>query len=146
MSYSRRSTLMHVAPPCTRAHTHTRLSFECPALTSIIAHFPVEGERGGLVRWGGLEQRAGGAAGQRGGLAVGGAGSHRQHVIVTRNVAVPGKVIRVLGVTGEPGDRHGNSTLDNADGRLWRREPHDGYPSNRVTTERAPLVAVGAAR
>lgn len=71
---------------------------------------------------GDLEQRAGGAAGQSGGLAVGGAGSYRQHVIVTRNVAVPGQVIWVLAVTGEPGDRHGNYTLDNTDSRLYERE------------------------
>lgn len=74
------------------------------------------------VGGGGLEQRAGGAAGQRRALAVGGAGSYRQHVVVARNVAVSGKVVRVLHVTGEPGDRHGNNTLDNTDSRLWRRE------------------------
>lgn len=65
-----------------------------------------------------LQQRAGGAAGQRGALAVHAqavrrAGMHRQQVVVAGDVAVPGQVVGALGVSGNgPGSR------DDADGRL----------------------------
>lgn len=69
---------------------------------------------------GGLEQRAGGAAGQRGAVAVQGeavavrgAGAHGQQVVVARDVAVPGQVVRVLRVTG---NHHGAGALDDTDG------------------------------
>lgn len=75
---------------------------------------------------GGLEQRAGGAAGQRGAVAVqreavavGGAGAHRQQVVVAGNVAVPGQVVRVLRVTG---NHHTAGSLDDTDCWFWETE------------------------
>lgn len=65
-------------------------------------------------------------------VAVGGAGAHRQQVVVAGDVAVPGQVIRVLRVTG---NRPANAaaaavtataTLDDADGRLWEERGAKG--------------------
>lgn len=70
----------------------------------------------------GLQQRAGGAAGQLGavkGEAVGGAGAHGQQVVVAGDVAVPGQVVRVLGVNGH---RHAAGGLDDTDGWFWGDE------------------------
>lgn len=77
--------------------------------------------------WGwGLEEGAGGAARQRGAVAVHceavavrGAGANRQQVVVARDVAVPGQVVRVLRVTG---NHHAASSLDDADGWLCERD------------------------
>lgn len=73
-----------------------------------------------------LEQRAGGAAGQLGAVAVQGeavavrgAGADRQQVVVTGDVAVPGQVVRVLRVTG---NHHAAGSLDDTDSWLWKRE------------------------
>lgn len=73
-----------------------------------------------------LEQRAGGAAGQRGAVAVQGeavavrgAGAYRQQVVVAGDVAVPGQVVRVLRVTGR---RHAARSLDDTDSWLWGKE------------------------
>ncbi len=70
-----------------------------------------------------LEQRAGGAPGQWGAVAVqgeavavGGAGAHRQQVVVAGDVAVPGQVVRVLRVTG---NNHTAGSLDDTDGWFW---------------------------
>lgn len=86
-------------------------------------------ELGALVqsgRWvSGLQQRAGGAAGQLGAVereavAVGGAGAHGQQVVVAGDVAVPGQIVRVLGVNGH---RHAaGGGLDDTDGGFWEDE------------------------
>lgn len=52
-------------------------------------------------------------------VAVRGARAHRQQVVVARDVAVPGKVVRVLRVTG---NNHTAGSLDDTDGRFWDRE------------------------
>lgn len=72
-----------------------------------------------------LEQRAGGAAGQLGAVAVQGeavavrgAGADRQQVVVAGDVAVPGQVVRVLRVTG---NHRAASSLDDTDSWLWER-------------------------
>lgn len=87
---------------------------------------------------GDLEQRAGGAAGQRGAVAVavqgeavavGGAGAHRQQVVVAGDVAVPGQVIRVLRVTG---NHHAARSLDDTDGWFWERQKRDSRSAERI--------------
>lgn len=70
----------------------------------------------------GLEQRAGGAAGQRRAVAVRRARAHRQQVVVARDVAVPGQVVRVLRVSG---NHHGAGTLDDTDGWFWERKTEE---------------------
>lgn len=59
-------------------------------------------------------------------VAVGGAGAHRQQVVVARDVAVPGQVVRVLRVTGNrPTNAAATVTataiLDDADGWFWEK-------------------------
>lgn len=52
-------------------------------------------------------------------VAVRGAGAHRQQVVVARDVAVPGQVVRVLRVTG---NQHTAGRLHDTDGWFWERE------------------------
>ena len=53
---------------------------------------------------------------------MGGAGADGQQVVVARDVAVPGQVVRVLGVSG---NRRTPGSLDDADGRLWGGSSRD---------------------
>ena len=61
-------------------------------------------------------------------MAVGGAVTDRQQVVVSGDVTVPGQVVRVLRETER--DHHTTGTLDDADGRFWgggqreRRQDH----------------------
>lgn len=64
-------------------------------------------------------------------VAVGGAGAHRQQVVVARDVAVPGEVVRVLRVTGNRPTNAAatvtaTTTLDDADGRLCEKRGAKG--------------------
>lgn len=78
---------------------------------------PVQsGTAGGRGGRGGLEQRAGRAAGQRQAEAVRRTRAHRQQVVVARDVAVPGQVVRVLRV---PGNQHAAGPLHHADAWFW---------------------------
>lgn len=94
-------------------------------------------ELGALVQSGcwvsGLQQRAGGAAGQLGavqGEAVSGAGAHGQQVVVAGNVAVPGQIVRVLGVNGH---RDAAGGLDDTDGWFWEDEKAELHTEERPT-------------
>lgn len=55
-------------------------------------------------------------------VAVRGARADRQQVVVARDVAVPGKVVRVLGVTG---NHHTTGSLDDTDGRFWDKKERE---------------------
>lgn len=115
-----------LTPDCPPALTNKQHT--CPHAAPVHSGFRLTGCTGScLVRYlGGLEQQAGGAASQRGALAVEveavavrRARADRQQVVVAGDVAVPGQVVRILRVTG---NHHTSSSLDDTDGRLcWRK-------------------------